>query len=71
MKITKNQKQWGRLLMLVMLGFASFVALAGDDPQGELSLMQFLAIKAAALVTFCVCMLTGRHLGKKGKLPIF
>lgn len=64
-------KQWARLTALVLVGFASFLVLAGEDAPNDppTPLGKFLLIKGTALLVFGLCFLAGKYLNRKGLLP--
>lgn len=64
-------KQWACLTALMLVGFAAFLVLAGEEApnQPPMPFLKFLAIKLGALAVFGLCVLAGRYLYRKGLLP--
>lgn len=67
----KAIKQWACLTALVLVGFAAFLVLAGEEAPNEppMPFGKFLAIKAGAMAVFALCALLGKYLYRKGLLP--
>lgn len=58
------------LQALGIWGILSIIVLAGEDIPGEpMSDAKFYGTKIAAIVSFALCLLTGRYLNRKGMLP--
>lgn len=69
--ITKRSVgQWSLLTILTLWGVLAFMVLAGEDsPEAPMSLAEFFAWKAAALVNFGAAVFIGKCCDKKGWLP--
>lgn len=61
-------KKWLRMQMLVLWGVISFIVAAGNRAD-NVTTIQFLAVKAAGLISFCLCALITRVLHRNGMLP--
>lgn len=64
-------KQWACLSALLLVGFAAFFVLAGEEAPHEppMPLGRYIAIKVAALAVLVLCYLAGKYLKHKGLLP--
>lgn len=61
-------KQWAILTVLMLVGMAAFLVLAGEETE-PMSFGKFVAIKVAALAVFVACVLAGKYFNSKGLLP--
>ena len=63
--------QWGILTLLMLVGFAAFLVMAGEDAPNDppTPLGEFLLVKGIALAVFGLCVLAGKYLNRKGLLP--
>lgn len=66
-KTLKKYIRTTALPTLFLIGLLAFCVLAGDEnPNAPLPLGKWLFIKLTSLVVLIVCVLTGKHLYKKG-----
>jgi len=66
-KIIKKYIRTTALPTLFLIGLLAFCVLAGDEnPNAPLPLGKWLFIKLTSLVVLIACVLTGKHLYKKG-----
>lgn len=61
-------KKWFRMQGLIVWGGLSFIVVAGDKAD-DVTTIQFLAVKAAGIISFCLCGLTAKLLHRNGMLP--
>lgn len=62
--------QWLVFSLLFILGFLSFVILAGEeDPMNPLSFEKFFLIKGTAGLSLYLCVRLGSWLNTKGLIP--
>lgn len=62
--------QYGIMVFLFTWGMLSFIFLAGEEaPDSELTFGEFFFYKILALVSFGLCVLTGKILNRHGLIP--
>lgn len=61
-------KKWFRMQGLIIWGVLSFIVVAGDKAD-DVTTIQFLAVKAAGMLSLSLCYVTIRRLHRKGLLP--
>lgn len=70
MKKHSRFTQWLAFGLLMLWGVGSFIVLASDEaPERPLSIEAYLLIKAAAMLSFCLCVRAGFWLNSKGLMP--
>lgn len=62
--------QWALLTLMMTWGIFSFLVLASDaSPDEQETFIQFITIKAAALISLLSCVAVTRWLDSNGNLP--
>lgn len=62
--------RWAALWILCILGFISFIVLAGEEsPNNPMSLGEFFLIKLGGMASLLICFYVGKRLHRAGYLP--
>ncbi len=68
----KRITQWSIYLTLMIVGFAAFLILCGEDTPGQpMSDKVFFGSKLAAAAVLYLCVLAGKYFNRRGLLPEF